>query len=182
MMTNQRARSESEDCRRARSENGSTLVEVFVAILIMGTLAAGLLSMSAIALTQSENQGHLSARTAEYAQDKMEQLLVLSYGDTTSDTRVFPAVTSGGTGLTPGGSSSPAAPVVGYADYLDASGNLLASNSATPPTGWFYQRVWQVTSLSATLKEVRVTAIVARSVGRTERPSATLVSLKSFPF
>ena len=182
MMTNQRAGSGSDGLRRAHSENGSTLVEVFVSILIMGTLAAGLLSMSAIALTQSENQGHLAARTAEYAQDKMEQLLVLSYGDTTSDTRVFPAVTAGGTGLTPGGSFNPAAPVVGYADYLDASGNLLASNSATPPTGWFYQRVWKVTSLSATLKEVKVTAIVARSVGRTERPSATLVSLKSFPF
>lgn len=168
--------------RRSSNENGSSLVEVVVAILILGTLAAGLLSMSAIALTQSENQGHLAARTAEYAQDKMEQLLILSYGDTTSDTRVFPAANAGGTGLTAGGSSNPAAPVVGYADYLDASGNLLVSNSATPPANWFYQRVWQVTSLSATLKEVRVTAIVARSIGNTERPSATLVSLKSFPF
>ena len=163
-------------------DSGSTLVEVIVAILIMGTLAAGLLSMAALALTQSENQGHLSARTAEYAQDKMEQLLVLSYGDSTSDTRVFPASVAGGTGLTPGGSANPAAPTVGYVDYLDASGNLLASNSATPPTGWFYQRVWQVTPLSGTLKEIKVTAIVARSIGRTERPSATLVSLKSFPF
>lgn len=164
------------------SDTGSTLVEVIVAILIMGTLAAGLLSMAAIALTQSENQGHLAARTAEYAQDKMEQLLVLSFGDTTSDTRVFPANVAGGLGLTPGGSINPAAPVVGYADYLDASGNLLASASATPPTGWFYQRVWQIVSISGTLKEVRVTATVARSVGNTQRPTATLVSMKSFPF
>ena len=147
----------------------------------MGTLAAGLLAMAGIALTQSENQGHLSARTAEYAQDKMEQLLVLSFGDTTSDTRVFPATPAGGTGIAAGGSSNPAAPVLGYVDYLDANGNLLPSAGAAP-ANWFYQRVWQITSLSTTLKEVRVTATVARSIGRTQRPTATLVSLKSFPF
>jgi hypothetical protein len=148
----------------------------------MGTLASGLLAMAAIALTQSENQGHLAARTAEYAQDKMEQLLVLSFGDTTSNTTVFPASNAGGTGLTQGGSNNPAAPAAGYADYLDANGNLIPSAGGNPPAGWFYQRVWQVVSLSATLKEVRVTATVARSIGRTERPSATLVSMKSFPF
>ena len=164
------------------SESGSTLVEVIVAVLIMGTIAAGLLSMAAVSLIQSENQGHLAARTAEYAQDKMEQLLILSFGDDTSDTRVFPATPGGGVGIAAGGSANPAAPVVGYADYLDANGNLLASNSATPPAGWFYQRVWQVTALSATLKEVRVTATVARSIGRQQKPTATLVSLKSFPF
>jgi hypothetical protein len=163
------------------SDAGSTLVETVVSLLIMATIASGLLSMSAIALTQSENQGHLAARTAEYAQDKMEQLQVLAFGDATTDTRVFPATPAGGTGLAPGGSVDPAAPVVGYADYLDASGNLLASNGA-PPAGWFYQRVWKITTVTATLKEVRVTAIVARSVGRTARPSATLVSLKTFPF
>jgi hypothetical protein len=167
---------------RLAPDAGSTLVEVVVSMLIMATLAAGLLSMSAIALTQSENQGHLAARTAEYAQDKMEQLLVLAYGDSVTDTRVFPAANLGGTGLAVGGSSNPAAPVLGYADYLDANGNLLASTSTTPPAGWFYQRVWQVTTLSATLKEVRVTATVARSIGRTQKPTATLVSIKTFPF
>ena len=190
MMTDQRTKSGSgfaeaprggEGPRRS-NDDGSTLVEVIVAILIMGTLAAGLLSMSAIALTQSENQGHLAARTAEYAQDKMEQLLVLSYGDTTTDTRVFPANPATGTGIAPGGSANPAAPVAGYADYLDANGNLLASSGGTPPANWFYQRVWEIVPVSTTLKEVRVTATVARSVGRTQRPTATLVSLKSFPF
>ncbi len=53
----------------------------------------------------SENRGHLAARTAEYAQDKMEQLLVLSFADDTTDTRVFPANPAGGTGIEPGGSA-----------------------------------------------------------------------------
>lgn len=177
-------RREGHDVSQAKSNNdsGSSLVEVVVAMLIMATLAAGLLSMTAIALTQSENQGHLAARTAEYAQDKMEQLLVLSYGDQVTDTRVFPALPLGGTGLAIGGSSNPSAPVLGYADYLDQNGNLLVSNTATPPPGWFYQRVWQVTAVTPTLKEVRVTATVARAIGRTRRPTATLVSLKTFPF
>jgi Prokaryotic N-terminal methylation motif len=177
-----RARAGRRDPRRSNSDAGSTLVEVVVSMLIMATLAAGLLSMSAIALTQSENQGHLAARTAEYAQDKMEQLLVLAYGDSVTDTRVFPAASLGGTGLAVGGSSNPATPALGYADYLDANGTLLVSNTLVPPAGWFYQRVWQVTNLSATLKEVRVTATVARSIGRTAKPTATLVSIKTFPF
>lgn len=158
------------------------LVEVVVSTLIIGTLASGLLSMAAVSLIQSENRGHLAARTAEYAQDKMEQLLILTYGDAASDTRTFPAGANGGTGLAIGGSSNPDAPAAGYVDYLDAAGNLMPAAGATPPAGWFYQRVWEVVPISATLKEIRVTATVARSIGRQERPRATLVSLKSFPF
>ena len=161
---------------------GTSLVEVAVSMVILMTLAAGLFSMAALALTQSENQGHLAARTAEYAQDKMEQLLVLAYGDDTTDTRVFPAIPMGGTGLAAGGSINSAAPVAGYVDYLDARGNLLASAGATPPANWFYQRLWQVINLSTTLKEVKVTATTARAIGRTQRPVATLTTLKSFPF
>jgi len=150
--------------------------------VILLIVAAGVMPLALVAVKATENQGHLAARTTEYAQDKMEQLLVLSYGNGTSDTRVFPATPLGGTGLAVGGSNNPATPVVGYADYLDANGNLLVSTSATPPANWFYQRVWQITPVSATLKEIRVTATVARAIGRTQRPTATLVSLKSDPF
>ena len=73
---------------------------------------------------------------------------------------------AGGTGLAAGGSVNSAAPVAGYVDYLDASGNLIASANGAPPNGWFYQRLWQITNLSATLKEVRVTSIVARVMTR----------------
>jgi hypothetical protein len=168
--------------RRSKSDEGSSLVEVLVSMAIMATLASGLMAMMAVALTQSENQGHLAARTAEYAQDKMEQLLILAFGDSTTDTRVFPAAVAGGTGLTVGGSANPAAPVAGYVDYLDSRGNLLPSGAGGAPANWFYKRVWQVSTISATLKEVRVTAIVARGMGRQQTPSATVVTLKTFPF
>ena len=90
----------------------------------------GLLSMSALATMYTENHGHLEARTTEYAQDKMEQLCALSYGDAVTDTRSFPALNSGGSGLAVGGSSDPSAPVALYVDYLDQNGNLCGTTGA----------------------------------------------------
>jgi prepilin-type N-terminal cleavage/methylation domain-containing protein len=164
------------------SERGFSMIEVVVALALLSIVAAGLLAMASLAMIQAENQGHLGARTAEYAQDKMEQLLVLAYGDQVSDTRVFPAATAGGTGLAVGGSVDPANPVAGYVDYLDISGNLLPSVGAAGPQGWFYQRAWEITQVSGTLKQVRVTATVARSIANRQRPQTTLTTLKTFPF
>ena len=75
----------------AQTENGFGLVETMMALTVLLVVALGILPLGIIATTTTENQGHLSARTTEYAQDKLEQLLALSYGDTTSDTREFPA-------------------------------------------------------------------------------------------
>ena len=171
-------------------EAGTTLLEVVVASALLVTLMAGLMSLSALAISTTENQGHLAARTTEYAQDKMEQLMALTYGDAVSDTRVFPALNSGGTGLAVGGSSSPASPVNKYVDYLDLNGNLCGSASAacvaptgtTPPTGWFYQRVWSVTQVSTGLKQITVTATIARGFGGAAKAASTLVVLKTDPF
>lgn len=162
-------------------EAGVSLIETLVAMGLMLVTVAGLGSLGIVGLTTTENQGHLAARTTEYAQDKMEQLLVLAYGDTTGDTRVFPAAAAGGTGLAIGGSADPAAPVVGYVDYLDRNGNLLPSGSVAP-AGWFYARAWSISSPSANLKQISVTATVASSLGRQQVPSATVTVLKTFPF
>lgn len=165
------------------SESGFSLLETMVAMAILLVAAAGLLPLGLVAFSTSENQGHLSARAAEYAQDKLEQLMALSYGDTTSDTRVFPAPETGGSGLTVGGNSNPAAPVANYVDYLDIDGTLIPSPSGAPPAGWYYQRVWQVTLPQANLKQITVTATVARAVGSWAlRPRATVTALKTFPF
>lgn len=164
------------------SDAGSFLVETMVALGILLVAMAGLLAMDGIATNFTENYGHLQARTAEYAQDKMEQLLVLSYGDVVSDTRVFPSGASGGTGLAVGGSSNPAAPAAFYVDYLDVNGNLLASSGTTAPAGWYFKRAWAVASPSANLKQITVTVTVALAFGRMKAPESTMVALKSFPF
>jgi hypothetical protein len=165
------------------SERGTSLLEAVVAMGILLVLTLGLLPLGVLAVSTTENEGHLVARATEYAQDKMEQLLALAYGDGTSDTRVFPAPISGGTGLTVGGNADPTSPVAGYVDYLDADGNLLTATGTTAPTNWFYKRVWSVSNPSTNMKQVTVTSIVARSVGRYGRvPQATVTALKTSPF
>lgn len=167
--------------RRSR-EDGTTIIEVVISSAILVTLMAGLMSLAGLAISTTENQGHLAARTTEYAQDKMEQLLALSYGDSISDTTVFPAALSGGTGLAIGGSSAPSAPVAKYVDYLDASGNLLVAVGTTAPANWFYQRVWSVTSAGTNLKQVTVTSTIARGFGGGNKALSVLTVLKTSPF
>lgn len=175
------------------SQSGLTLIETMIAtvVLLFGTLA--LMSVAVVAVTATEDQGHLAARTAEYAQDKMEQLNALAFCDQQTDTTQFPSVSSGGTGLdvqsskcsgsstnTTNGSSDPNNPVTGYVDYLDATGTPTTSSG-----NWYYIRVWQITALSDTLKQITVTAMVRRAVatrGAGLAPRATVTSLKAYPF
>jgi hypothetical protein len=156
-----------------------SLIETLMALGLLLVVAAGVLGIGAIALSTTENQGHLAARTAEYAQDKMEQLLALRYLDINTDTTVFPSVAGPGLGLTPGGSLNTAAPAAGYVDYLDASGNLVAAGAR-----WQYIRVWQITeNAAANLKTVSVQAQVSSGIGQTGLlPRSTVVAMKSSGF
>lgn len=170
---------------RGSSEAGFSVLETVMALSLLMVVSLALLPLGVISTTTTENQGHLMARTTEYAQDKMEQLLALSFNDSTSDTRVFPATDTGGTGLLVGGSSTPSTPVAKYVDYLDVNGSLLASSGTTAPTNWYYKRVWRISNPSGntTLKRVTVTTTVNSAVGSTGRiPTVTLMSLKTYPF
>jgi hypothetical protein len=164
-------------------EKGTTLIETAIASAILVVVMAGLMGMAALATAITENQGHLMARTTEYAVDKMEQMLELTYGDDQSNTTVFPTVNTGGTGFATGGSSNPATAVNGYVDYLDQDGNVLCTVaspcSTNPPSTWFYKRVWQVSVVSANLKQVTVTSIVRSSVARAKLPQSTVSSYKT---
>jgi prepilin-type N-terminal cleavage/methylation domain-containing protein len=175
-----RRQSRFHTLKNRKSQKGMSLVETMVALAMLLIVAAGVLSLGGIALATTENQGHLAARTAEYAQDKMEQLLVLRYLDVLTDTTVFPsAITGNGTGLTVGGSLNPNAPVAGYSDYLDATGNIVGAGA-----NWEYIRVWQVTQNAAqNLKTVSVLSRVRAGVGQPQvLPQSTIVALKSLPF
>lgn len=163
------------------SERGMTLVETTIACSILLVVMLGLLSMAALATTYTENHGHLEARTTEYAQDKMEQLLALAFTDLVTSTVVFPAASSGGTGLAVGGGTSTSAPVNGYVDWLAYDGTLLGGGTSAPST-WFYERVWQVSSVSSTLKQITVVTTVRSSVGRALIPKSTVTALKASQF
>ena len=174
------------------SERGTTLIETAIATGILLVVMAGLLSMAALATTYTENHGHLEARTTEYAQDKMEQLLTIAFTDAVTNTITFPASPSGGTGLAVGGSTVTATPVTGYVDWLSYDGSLLGGGS-TPPATWFYERVWEIcylqsnnttcnTTTATGVKRVTVTSTVRSSVGHTLIPKSTVVSLKASQF
>jgi hypothetical protein len=181
--------------RHLGNEEGTTLIETAIACGILLVALAGLMSIGSIATMHTENQGHLAPRTTEYAQDKMEQLLALAYGDPASNTVVFPAVTFGGTGLAVGGSTDVTAPVNGYVDWLAQNGQLLFGGTA-PPANWFYERVWQVTCASASyvppqacvdspaagVKQVVVTVTVRSSIGGAMLAKSSVVAIKASQF
>jgi type II secretory pathway pseudopilin PulG len=170
--------------RKRTSEAGVSLIETMIALAILLVVSIGILAMISLSITTTENQGHLAARTAEYAQDKMEQLLALSFNDIQSDLTVasLSPSTSGGVGLTAGGSITYGSPSGSYVDYLDSNGNPLGGGS-TVPAGWYYVRMWKITDQSTTLKEIDV-KVWARSAvnGTSSLPQSAVTSLKSNPF
>jgi hypothetical protein len=161
---------------RWASESGTTLIETAIAVAILVGVLAGLMSMVTVTTKLTENEGHLSARTAEYAQDKMEQLLALAYSDAVSNTTLTLTASSGGTGLVQGGSADPSAPAAKYFDYLKEDGTPMCPCAGTAaPANWFYERVWKIEVIPTNcredpgdgcLKQITVTATAARSVGR----------------
>jgi Tfp pilus assembly protein PilV len=177
---------------RLESERGTSLIETAIATGILLVVMAGLLGMAALATTYTENHGHLEARTTEYAQDKMEQLLTMAFTDSVSNTVTFPTSPTGGTGLAVGGGVVTATPVNGYVDWLAQNGDLLGGG-ATPPAAWFYERVWQVcylqtdnvsclTTPATGVKRITVTTTVRSAVGGALIPKSTVVSLKASQF
>jgi type II secretory pathway pseudopilin PulG len=181
-----------KNMRKRRSEAGISLLETIVALGILLVISVGILTMAMISMTTTENQGHLAARTTEYAQDKMEQLLGLAFtdGSLTSGTDTTAIDTTnntytlgtGGTGLVAGGSLSTTAPTNGYVDYLDANGNPLGGGS-TKPTNAFYIRVWQITDTTSSLKTISVKVAAVTGVNtKNSAPNSTVTALKSSPF
>jgi hypothetical protein len=166
------------------SERGTTLIETMIALTVLLIAMSGLLSLSGMSAHTTENNGHLAARTAEDAQDKMEQLLAIKYGDAITDTTVFPAVLGGGSGLAIGGSLNLAAPANGYVDWLAADGSYLGGGTA-PPANWFYERVWQITQFDAPTNRVKlitVTVTTKWAFGKANLPTSTVSALKANTF
>ena len=165
------------------SQQGSTLIETVIALLILMVGVLGVMGVLTFALVQSWNQGDRSTRTTEYAQDKMEQLMALDFNDGTSNTTQYPTQSTGGTGLggvmsgstTVGGVTS-GSPVTNYVDYINSSGSLQSTS-----TGALYIRQWSITTnATANLKTITVVvrARIATATGGAT-PVTTLVTMKS---
>lgn len=174
---------------------GFTLLEMVIAVAILMVVVTGITALFGSAFSQNRWQGDASTRTIEYAQDKMESLLMLLYTDNLTDTTVWPYCnlnvylpgtttsaclpTANGTGLGVGGNTGPAAvsnPPAGHFDYLTAAGDI-----QTSPTNASYIRVWQIQENAAgNLKTITVEA--ASINGSSGLPvTATLQCLKTKP-
>jgi len=147
----------------SRNEQGVTLVEVMIAVLISMFVMTSLGSVVFYATVQNKNQGVEMSRVTVYAQDKIETLMNLDWYDCTEATPAAGCNTTGFTGsgwnqgLKVGGTLTHTAscpgtgsPATGYIDYLDASGNQLTGADCSTIGGYAYQRQWQVSDVIAT--------------------------------
>jgi prepilin-type N-terminal cleavage/methylation domain-containing protein len=162
-----------------RSKNGFTLVEMLfaIALLLIGVLA--LASIFGTAAQSAHSQGDLGEDVA-VCESKMESLRTLNFTDNSTDTTQLNAQgqfpSTGGTGLSPGGSTT--IPITGYVDYLDRSGAYTAAGGA------IYARMWQITDLATAPADSK--KILVRCVDQTlktefgaNRPDLTLVTVIS---
>ena len=168
-----------ENTRNAR---GFSLVEVMIAMALLVIGLGAVLGMFTVAVGDNANQGESGTRVTEYAQDKMEQLVALSFSDGSTDTTVYPPAVTGGTGLggnlaasTTAGGVTPGSPVTGYVDYLTSAGGL-----QTTATGAFFVRQWSITmNASQRLKTIKVYVAALKSLGAGGAPTVTVVCYKT---
>lgn len=189
------------DLAESRStDSGSSLIEVSVAVFLLGVAAAGVAQLFALA-TYANLSATGQTSTTVLAIQKMEQLRGLAWGylegpggtlgaaiaDVTTNLSVDPP-TSDGPGLGPSPAGTLDANTPGYVDYLDEAGAWVGTG-AQPPLGSAYVRRWSVSPLPSNPSETLVFQVVvvplrreARRVGQATGPLADetrLVSVKT---
>ncbi len=140
----QSGRRTSSPCR---SGAGFTLLEVVIALAVLGISALAFAGVFAMGASTSHAQSDQS-QAVVICQSKLEQLRTLSFGDTESDTTQPAPYPCTGTGLAPGGSTSQA--VSGYSDYVDASGDEVSQSASQ------FERFWDISDPSGNLDTIAV--------------------------
>jgi Tfp pilus assembly protein PilV len=189
-------------------ENGVTLIETLIAVLVavIGVFSIGSLIFQGV--VTNKNQGTEVTRATIYAQDKMEKLLSLNFASCTQSASAQPGscnttninATGWTDGLLDGGAIGPSVQAtcptsgasVGYIDFLDSNGIQLPSAtaatgcSAITPSAISYVRMWQITDVASTggpsLKQVTVAVYSQSAVNSgSGKPVVVLTSLLSNP-
>jgi prepilin-type N-terminal cleavage/methylation domain-containing protein len=163
-----------------RSVSGFTLVEVTVALAIIGLLAAsGARLVSSV--VRSMDAAHARTSATLLARSKMEELQALAWrmdglpdgtelrvSDLSSDlTRDPPG--AGGPGLQPSPGGSADDTTAGYADLIDARGRVVRSDANLQSAVAFVRR-WSIAPLvSGDADSLRVVVVVRRVVDDVRR-------------
>lgn len=180
--------------KAVNDDRGVTLVETVMAIFIALVAIAGLGGAIFTALVQNKNQGAEITVATTLARDKMEQLLGLSFADTTTNVTGISG-TGWSTGLSAGGTltqmtgcppSDPTA--VGRMDFLNSTGNQITGSCAAV-TNFSYVRQWAITNDVASqttptrvfgLKRITVVVYSAQAAGAGgQTPFVEVTSYKS---
>jgi Flp pilus assembly pilin Flp len=137
------------------NDRGVTLVETMIAVLVAFIAIAAIGTVVFSSMVTNENQGLEGTRLTALAQAKMEALLALPYGDTTTNTT---GLTDLGfqVGLTSNASTDlnllPGCGTIGadfgYVDFLDKNGSPFAQSCAAVSAGGYgYERRWKITDV-----------------------------------
>lgn len=175
-----------------RNDRGVSLVETMIAVLVAFIAMSSVGAVIFSAMVANKNQGTETTRMTGLAQEKIEQLVRLSYTDATTNTTL---ITDAGwaIGLTPNSltdltqlSDCPGAGSnnIGYVDFLNNNGQPLAGACATAIAGGFgYVRRWKITTVSAGppgLKQISVVVYAPNAVNAGgPMPSVALTTFKS---
>lgn len=174
-----------------RNSRGVTLVETMIAVLVAFIAMASVGAVVFSSMVANKNQGTETTRLTALSQEKMEQLVRLTYSDTTTNTTLI-TDTGWAIGLTPNVSTDlaqlsdcPAAGSdnIGYVDFLDNNAQPLSGGCASAVAGGFgYVRRWKITTVSGVtgLKQVTVVVYSLNAVqAGSAKPSVSLTTLKS---
>ena len=173
--------------RTRSSEAGFSLIEVAIALLLLLTVAAGLMPLMTMSV-RAVHDARLQSMSAMLASQKLEQLRALCwafdvYGvrvsDVTTDLSHEPfGIGGGGAGLSP--SNSLQQPVSGFVDYLDRWGRW-AGTGTTPPPAAAYLRRWSITAIPGVPDALLLQVLVEPAVrGRPVRV-VSVVTRKAMP-
>lgn len=165
------------DSTEQSRDDGFTLVEVLVAIILLAIMALGVAQMFVLAVRTNQAARHQTSTTILAAQ-KMEQLRGLTWGydedglglpasDTSTDLSANPP-TAGGPGLDPSPTDSLAWNAPGYVDYLDARGNWVG-NGGTPPPAAVYIRRWSIEPLPTNPNNTLILQVLVTTVLREQQ-------------
>ncbi|MBI3658527.1 MAG: prepilin-type N-terminal cleavage/methylation domain-containing protein [Acidobacteria bacterium] len=161
-----------------RGQSGLTLIETMVSCLILTVVVLFMAQLFGLVIVMNKNNGSDATKAVVVAQAKLEELAILSFSDTTSDTAVDPPASTGGAGLAGGGSLTTR--TAHYIDFVDVNGaKVTVPNDLSTPSTAAYVRLWQIVDDSATLKRILVSATSVRSFQNGAAPSTTLVTYKS---
>jgi prepilin-type N-terminal cleavage/methylation domain-containing protein len=159
---------------RATGDAGFTLIEVFIAMMLITIMALGVAQLFGLAI-RSTQAARYQTSTTILASQKLEQLRALTWGfdatgiglpvsDTTTDLTVEPPSNSGN-GLNPSPVNTLDVNTVGYVDYLDARGQWVG-NSAAPPATALYIRRWNITPLPTNPNNTLILQVLVTTVHR----------------